>query len=56
VVAQRDAWIRLFNRLEHQITHHRNADRFKDDHDERLYDGQARILAAAAREVPHGLA
>jgi hypothetical protein len=53
-IAQRDAWIRLFNRLEHQITFHERAPRFKDDHDERLYDNHARILTAATREVPRG--
>lgn len=53
-VAERDHWIRLFNRLEAAVSHHRKADRFKDDHDEALYAARARILKDAARPLNEG--
>jgi hypothetical protein len=42
--AERDHWIRQFNRLDAAITHHRAADRFKDDHDDALYAARDRVL------------
>jgi len=50
-VNQRDRWIRLFNRLEAAISHHQQADRFKDDHDEALYAARERILRDAAGDT-----
>lgn len=50
-VAQRDAWIRLFNRLEASISHHKagKSDMFTDEVDEALYAARDRILKDAAR-------
>jgi hypothetical protein len=45
---QRDRWIRLFNRLQGAVQRHRDADRFKDDHDEALYAAMDRVLRDAA--------
>lgn len=45
--ADRDRWIRLFNRLQGAVSHHRNADRFKDDHDEALYKAMDAVLRDA---------
>lgn len=46
--ADRDRWVRLFNRLQGAVQHHRNADRFKEDHDEALYTAMDRVLRDAA--------
>lgn len=46
--AQRDHWIRMFNRLDAAISHHAKTDRFKDDHDEALYAARDRILKDAS--------
>lgn len=51
----RDHWIRLFNRLEAAVKHHKNATgTFATDADEALYKATDRILSDAARGAPHG--
>lgn len=52
VTSALDRQIRLFNRLDAAVTHHEQADRFKEDHDEALYAARARILKDAAQEPP----
>jgi hypothetical protein len=48
---ERDFWVRLFNRLEVSITHHKKAKEyginFVDEVDERLYEARDKILKAA---------
>lgn len=52
VVQDRDRWIRLFNRLEAAVTHHkRDTAQFTTDADERLYAARERILRDAAAEA-----
>ncbi len=54
VEAERDRWIRLFNRLDGAISHHQTATRtvgFVDTYDEALYAARARILRAAAEST-----
>jgi 1,2-phenylacetyl-CoA epoxidase PaaB subunit len=48
--AERDRWVRLFNRLEAAVSHHKKASarRFVDDHDEALYAARDRICRDAA--------
>lgn len=46
--ADRDRYVRLFNRLDAAISHHKAAERFPDDHDEALWAARDRILRAAA--------
>lgn len=50
--AERDKWIRLFNRLQGAVQHHQNAkhDRelFVDEVDQALYAAMARVLRDAA--------
>ncbi len=48
---ERDRWIRLFNRLDAAITHHQQADRFKDDHDEALYAARDRVIREATTKT-----
>ena len=50
VRAERDRWIRLFNRLEAAITHHKKAKSamFVDEVDEALYAARDRVLRDAA--------
>lgn len=46
---QRDTWVRLFNRLEGAVSHHRKAtEHFREVHDEALYAAHDRVLKAAA--------
>lgn len=46
--AQRDHWIRLFNRLEGAVAHHRKATKdFREVHDEALYAAHDRVLRDA---------
>jgi hypothetical protein len=53
VVAQRDAWVRRFNRLDVAITHHKNAtDGCRDTHDEALYAARDRVLRDAIAAKP----
>lgn len=51
-VCQRDKWVRLFNRLQGAVQHHKNAhdsgDYFPDVPDEALWKAMERILAEAA--------
>lgn len=47
-IAERDRWIRLFNRLDAAISHHRKADRFQDDNDLTLWAARDRVLHDAA--------
>lgn len=49
----RDAWVRHFNRLQAAVQHHRDADRFKDDHDEALYAAMDRVLRDATKGSDH---
>jgi hypothetical protein len=52
VVRQRDAWIRLFNRLDAAVNHHKRdveAGGLADDPDERLWKAQDRVLRDAAQ-------
>jgi hypothetical protein len=46
VIAQRDHWIRIFNRLEAAVKHHEKAtaEGFRDTHDEALYAARDRIV------------
>lgn len=47
--SERDHWIRLFNRLEAAISHHKNATAaFPQTADEALYKARDKILADAA--------
>lgn len=48
---ERDHWIRLFNRLDAAISHHRKSPHFKDRHDEALYAAADRILRDASKPV-----
>lgn len=52
LVAERDHWIRLFNRMEAAIAHHERSPRFKDSHDDALYHARDRIVADAAKPMP----
>lgn len=46
---QRDHWVRLFNRLEGAVAHHKNATKdFREVHDEALYAAHERVLKAAS--------
>jgi hypothetical protein len=52
-VADRDRWVRLFNRLEAAVSHHKRALGYEDDDayepwDEALYKARAQILRDAA--------
>lgn len=48
--AERDHWIRLFNRLEATISHHKKATgNFSSDADERLYAARDKIMRDAAK-------
>lgn len=51
--AERDHWIRLFNRLEAAVTHHKKAAAgpFADDADLALWKVRDKILADAAQGV-----
>lgn len=53
-IAQRDHWIRMFNRLEVAISHHKRDCEFTDGEDDRLWAARDRILRQAATEAPHG--
>lgn len=48
LIADRDNWVRLFNRLDAAVSHHRKSPRFKDSHDDALYHAQDRITRDAA--------
>jgi hypothetical protein len=48
--AERDRWIRLFNRLEAAISHHERHDHWKEEPDVALYKARDSILRAAAEE------
>lgn len=50
-IADRDRYIRLFNRLEGAVAHHRKAksELFVDEVDEALYAAQDRVLKTAAK-------
>lgn len=52
VIAERDHWIRLFNRLEAAVSHHKMTVEMMDDHfdlyDEALWDARDKILKVAA--------
>lgn len=50
VTAQRDHWIRLFNRLESAVSHHQRDCQFADLEDESLWAARARIMREAARD------
>ena len=52
---ERDHWIRLFNRLEGAVAHHRKTNEFVETYDEALYAAHDRILKAAAKGVTHEL-
>jgi hypothetical protein len=43
----RDRWIRLFNRLEAAISHHKRDNKFVDEADEALYHARDKILKDA---------
>lgn len=48
LVAERDHWIRLFNRLEGAVAHHKTAtSAFREVHDEALYAAHERVLRDA---------
>lgn len=51
IAAQRDHWIRLFNRLEGAVAHHRKAmtDKSTLYHDEALYAAHDRVLKEATK-------
>lgn len=50
---QRDGWVRLFNRLEGAVAHHRRATTaFREVHDEALYAAHDRVLRDASRPTP----
>lgn len=49
LVDERDRWIRLFNRLEAAVSHHKKASaEFPQTHDEALYKARDKILKDAA--------
>jgi hypothetical protein len=52
---RRDFWIRLFNRLEASISHHKKAKSalFVDEVDEALYAARDKILKTAASSPSH---
>lgn len=56
LVAERDHWIRLFNRMEAAVAHHRAAnDQMLGttlEADEALYHARDRIVADAAKPMP----
>lgn len=53
LTADRDRWIRLFNRLEATITHHQQAKAlFADDADDALHAARVRVLRDAAASQP----
>ena len=47
-VDERDAWIRLFNRLEGAVAHHRKQEKWCETWDEALYAAHDRVLKAAS--------
>ncbi len=49
--AERDHWIRLFNRLEGVVAHHRKSDDFDEVRDEALHAAHDRVLRDAAKGV-----
>ena len=49
---QRDHWIRLFNRLEAAISHHKRDSGFADANDESLWYARDRILKEASGPIP----
>lgn len=51
VALERDHWIRMFNRLDSAVNHHRRdkGDAWVDEVDDALYAAQDRILKAAAQ-------
>lgn len=55
LVAERDHWIRLFNRIENAVTHHKaayeRASLFVEQADEALWKARDKILADATKEV-----
>jgi hypothetical protein len=42
--AERDKWVRLFNRLDAAISHHKRDNQFADLEDEALWNARDRIL------------
>lgn len=49
---ERDRWIRLFNRLEGAVSHHKKASGdFPQAHDEALYKARAQILKDAGARM-----